>query len=153
MGIAKIIGGIFGILIILLIVAGIDVYLSVDTIRNQTDDFKVSDPTFELADTNDSVIISIEVDSPKLGFIPKGINVEVTIMKNGVVYDKIEDTLDLGKKDVITFNMTIESADATTIATGGSVVLSAEIKITPVLFGIKVPFSKDLDPVAITLER
>jgi hypothetical protein len=98
----------------------------VDTIRNQADDFKVSDPTFELADTNDSVIISIEVDSPKLGFIPKGINVEVTILKNGVVYDKIEDTLDLGKKDVITFNMTIESADATTIATGGSVVLSAE---------------------------
>ena len=91
--------------------------------------------------------------TPKLGYIPKSIRLDITVKKGGVEYgDPQQITIKLGTAEELEFTVVFEPADITTISTGGTVSLSAETTATPVYFGIPLNFlAQTLDVMSIDI--
>ncbi len=144
---------ILGLIISGAVVIGVDVYLSYKDVEAKMGEFTVSGTTFDLADNNESVDISTTVSTPKLGYIPKSIRLDITLMKGGSQYgDNQTVTIKLGESQVVGFTVVITSADITTISTGGSIVVSMNVIATPIYIGIPLNFiAQDLGSTDITI--
>ncbi|MHA1260241.1 MAG: hypothetical protein ACTSRO_11475, partial [Candidatus Heimdallarchaeaceae archaeon] len=102
-------------------VVGGDVYMSYKDMQTKSGDFSTGTPNFTLADNNESVTISTTITTPKLGYIPKSIRLDLVIKKGGVDYGSPQQvTIKLGSSQEVSFTITFEQADITTISGGGT---------------------------------
>ncbi|OLS29045.1 MAG: hypothetical protein HeimC2_02400 [Candidatus Heimdallarchaeota archaeon LC_2] len=141
MGLGKVILAIFGILLILIALVAVDGYLTYkafdDLSADETSDM-VSDPQFEVSgDDSNIVTMSVLVDFPSAGFIPKGAEIKLIMNFSGNIQTKTQ-TVSLGDSKTLNFNFTMTTADTNTLATGGSLSVSAVAEITPTIFGYPI---------------
>ncbi|MCE7737494.1 MAG: hypothetical protein GPJ54_21570 [Candidatus Heimdallarchaeota archaeon] len=137
MGFGKVILGIFGIFILLIAVVAVDGYLTYKTFNDlsseETDDM-VSNPQFEVSGADSEIVtISLDVDLPSAGFIPKGMEIKLVMNFSGTVQTKTQ-SMNLGESKGLSFNFTMATADANILATGGSLSVSAIAEVTPTIF-------------------
>ncbi|MEE9410020.1 MAG: hypothetical protein V3V41_03760, partial [Candidatus Heimdallarchaeota archaeon] len=93
---------IFGLIIVAGAVIGIDIYLSYRDVQAKLGEFSVGTASFVLANNNESVTISTTVTTPKLGYMPKSLRLDITIMKGGSQYGAIQQiTIKLGTSQLI----------------------------------------------------
>ncbi len=125
------------VLLILVIAAvGADGYLTYQGITEKQDEFSAGTPTYSLADDNKTITISIVVESPKLGYIPKQLKMTFEVYKGTDFIDSAEDLLTLGDSSTLVFVIELTETDATTIGGGGSVSVTIKIIASPVIFGL-----------------
>ena len=141
MGLGKVIFAIFGIILILVALVAVDGYLTYKTFddlsADETADM-VSDPQFEVSgDDSEIVTMSVLVDFPSAGFIPKGAEIKLVMNFSGNVQTKTQ-SVNLGDSKTLNFNFTMATANANTLATGGSLSVSAVAEITPTIFGYAI---------------
>lgn len=141
MGLGKVILGIFGILLLLIAVVAVDGYLTYKTFNDlnsdETSDL-VSDPQFEVSGTDSEIVtMSILVDLPSAGFIPKGMDIKLVMNFSGNIQTKTQ-SVNLGESKTISINFTMTAADANILATGGSLSVSAVAEVTPTVFGYMI---------------
>lgn len=141
MGLGKVIIGIFGILLLLIAVVAVDGYLTYKTFNDLSSEDTanmVSDPQFEVSGTDSEIVtMSILIDLPSAGFIPKGMEIKLIMNFSGNVQTKIQ-SVDLGDSKTLNINFTMATADANTLATGGSLSVSAVAEVTPTIFGYAI---------------
>ena len=94
MGLGKVIFAIFGIILILVALVAVDGYLTFKTFddlsADETEDM-VSDPQFEVSgDDSEIVTMSVLVDFPSAGFIPKGAEIKLIMNFSGNVQTKTQ---------------------------------------------------------------
>lgn len=148
MALGKIILAIFGILLLLVVVVGIDGYLTYQAFNDLSDNDisnLVSDPQFEVADNNETITISVLVDLPSAGFIPKGVDIKLTVDFDGDV-QTVEESVSLGDSKTLSIEFTMTSANANTLASGGSLTVQADAEVTPTIFGYPISqATQDID--------
>lgn len=127
---------IFVLLILVIAALGVDGYLTYQGITEKQDEFSAGTPTYSLADDNKTITISIVVDSPKLGYIPKQLKMTFEVYKETDLIDSSEDTLTLGESSTLTFVIVLTDSDASTIGGGGSITVTVKIIASPVIFGL-----------------
>ncbi|MHA1224711.1 MAG: hypothetical protein ACTSP3_15920 [Candidatus Heimdallarchaeaceae archaeon] len=143
-------------------VVGGDVYMSYKDMQTKSGDFSTGTksgdfstgtPNFTLADNNESVTISTTITTPKLGYIPKSIRLDLVIKKGGVDYGSPQQvTIKLGSSQEVSFTITFEQADITTISGGGTVSVTVEVTATPIYLGIPInALAQTLDPMTIDI--
>ncbi|MHA1827192.1 MAG: hypothetical protein ACTSX6_00945 [Candidatus Heimdallarchaeaceae archaeon] len=134
-------------------VVGGDVYMSYKNMQTKSGDFSTGTPNFTLADNNESVTISTTITTPKLGYIPKSIRLDLVIKKGGVDYGSPQQvTIKLGSSQEVSFTITFEQADITTISGGGTVTVTVEVTATPIYLGIPInALAQTLDPMTIDI--
>ncbi|MHA1667457.1 MAG: hypothetical protein ACTSUR_02270 [Candidatus Heimdallarchaeaceae archaeon] len=134
-------------------VVGGDVYMSYKDMQTKSGDFSTGTPNFTLADNNESVTISTTITTPKLGYIPKSIRLDLVIKKGGVDYGSPQQvTIKLGSSQEVSFTITFEQADITTISGGGTVTVTVEVTATPIYLGIPInALAQTLDPMTIDI--
>lgn len=141
MALGKIILAIFGILILILIVVGIDGYMTYKTFDDlSSDDVSnlVSDPQFAVSGVDsETVTVSVVVDLPSAGFIPKGVEIKLTVIFDGDLQTETK-SVNLGDSKTIEMQFTMTPAHANTLATGGSLTASAEAEVTPTYVGFAI---------------
>ena len=145
---------IFLLIIAGVIVIGVDVYISYKDFEAKSSEFVIGTPAFDIANNNESATITTTISTPKLGYFPKSVRLDITVKKGGSVYgDPQQITIKLGESQDLVFVLVFESADITTIATGGSVTLSVEVLATPIYFGIPLNFvAQQFAPLDIIIE-
>ena len=145
---------IFLLIIAGVIVIGVDVYISYKNFEAKSSEFVIGTPVFDIANNNESATITTTISTPKLGYFPKSVRLDITVKKGGSVYgDPQQITIKLGESQDLVFVLVFESADITTIATGGSVTLSVEVLATPIYFGIPLNFvAQQFAPLDIIIE-
>jgi hypothetical protein len=141
MGLGKVILGIFGILILMIAVVAIDGYLTYqafeDLDANDIDNL-VSDPTFSVSGPDSEIVtVSVVVDLPSAGFIPKGVLIKLIIDFNGDTQSD-EETVNLGESKTLTVEFIMSQTNANTLATDGSISVSADAEVTPLIFGYEI---------------
>ncbi|MHA2032265.1 MAG: hypothetical protein ACW99A_01240 [Candidatus Kariarchaeaceae archaeon] len=149
MGLGKVILGIFGILMLLVAVVVVDGYLTYQTFNDLNSDEiadLVSDPVFTVSGTNSDVItMSVNVDLPSAGFIPKGVLIKLIVDFNGDIQSD-EETVDLGESKTLSIQFTMNTANANTLAADGTLAVSADAEVTPQVFGYSISQAKqDID--------
>ncbi|MHA1397954.1 MAG: hypothetical protein ACTSSG_08970 [Candidatus Heimdallarchaeaceae archaeon] len=134
-------------------VVGGDVYMSYKDMQTKSGDFSTGTPNFTLADNNESVTISTTITTPKLGYIPKSIRLDLVIKKGGVDYGSPQQvTIKLGSSQEVSFTITFEQADITTISGGGTITVTVEVTATPIYLGIPInALAQTLDPMTIDI--
>ncbi len=123
-------------------VIGIDVYLSYKGFTDNPDSFDVTDIDYVLASNNESAVVSAVVVTPKLGYMPKSVRLDVELYKssNTTLYDSQTLTVKLGANVTIQFTLFFELADVVFITGGGSLSFSVEALATPIYIGIPLNF-------------
>jgi len=123
-------------------VIGIDVYLSYKGFTDNPDSFDVTDIDYVLASNNESAVVSAVVVTPKLGYMPKSVRLDVELYKssNTTLYDSQTLTVKLGANVTIQFTLFFELADVAFITGGGSLSFSVEALATPIYIGIPLNF-------------
>ena len=140
MGLGKVILAIFGIFLILLIVVGVDAYMTYNTFSgmNQSDvQNMVSNPQFSVGDQNKTVTISVSVDLPKAGFIPKGVDILLTVTFDGNTQTSHQN-VNLGETKTLSVTFTISDTEVQTLASGGSITVTAKADVTPTVIGYAI---------------
>ena len=134
-------------------VIGIDVYLSYKTFTDNPGAFSYSTPSMVLATDNTSVEVSTVVTTPKLGYIPKSANLNITIMNGTVLFGTpIEVDLKLGTSQAVNFTVNFAMDVVAFIGGGGTISLEAIITATPIYIGIPLKFlSQELGTIPINL--
>ncbi len=135
-------------------VIGVDVYLSYKGFTDNPDSFDVTDINYVLASNNESAVVSAVVVTPKLGYMPKSVRLDISVFKNGntTVYDSQSVTIPLGENQTIEFTLFIETDDVVTISGGGSIDFSVEAIATPIYIGIPLNFlTMEIPPIAISI--
>lgn len=137
MGLGKVIAAIFGILLLIIVVIGIDVYLTYDSLSglsNEELSDLVTNPTFVVSgDNNEIVTVTIDVSLPSAGFIPKGMIIKLIVDFDGEI-QSAEDTVDMGKSKTLTLIFTMTDTNAQEITNNGLTVSSSAVT-TPTIFG------------------
>ena len=141
MGLGKVILGIFGILLLLIAVVAVDGYLTYQTFNdlgtNDVSDL-VSNPQFAVSGSNSEIVkVSVDVDLPSAGFIPKGVSIKLIVDFNGDV-KTAEETVNLGDSKTLSLEFTLSTTNANTLANGGSLSVSVEADVTPQVFGFSI---------------
>ncbi|MHA1199855.1 MAG: hypothetical protein ACTSQF_11055 [Candidatus Heimdallarchaeaceae archaeon] len=130
----------FGLLLTGGAIIGIDVYQSFQDYEELSDSFTISDPDFVLSHDNTSADITVEVTTPKLGYIPKSAEVEIVISQSSVEYcDPIVFRLQLGKVEEVEFNIEFNEFDVTKILLGMQLYFQIDITAMPIYMGISIP--------------
>ncbi len=119
-------------------VIGADGYLTYTGMMERSDEFSAGTPTFDVGSDNKTISISITIESPKLGFLPKSIKLIFEIYKGTDLVDSAEDTIVLGEESTAEFVVVLTDDDATTIAGGGTITVTLKIKASPVIFGFDI---------------
>ncbi len=134
-------------------IIGVDVYLSYKAFNENPDAFDVVDMTYVLASNNESAVVSATLVTPKLGYMPKSVRLDIIIKKGSVEYgDPIQVTVPLGSNQTIEFTVIIETADAIIIAGGGTISFTVEALATPIYIGIPLNFlAMEIPPIAIDI--
>ncbi|MHA2248852.1 MAG: hypothetical protein ACXAD7_00755 [Candidatus Kariarchaeaceae archaeon] len=137
MGLAKIIGILLLLIFIILGVAVVDIYLTATELKDADPETMVSDPSYTISDDNSTVTITVDVDIPSGGFIPKGVIIKLTLDFEGAV-QTAEEELNLGDKKTLAITFTLSEAHAATLAEGGSLGVNAWAVVTPTIFGYAI---------------
>ena len=120
-------------------IIGIDVYMSYQDYQENEDAFEISEPTFVLSESKLSAEITVFVDTPPLGYIPKAADVEIIIMRESVQHgDPISFRIKLGETVRVDFTVTISQTDVDKLNLGISLFFDIQIKATPVYLGIPI---------------
>ena len=144
MGLGKVILAIFGIILILLVIVGVDAYMTYNTFSgmNETDvKNMVSNPQFSVGDNNNTVTISVSVDLPKAGFIPKGVDILLTVTFDGNAQTSHQN-VNLGETKTLSVTFTISSTEVQTLSSGGSITVTSKADVTPTVFGYAITQAK-----------
>jgi hypothetical protein len=156
MGLGKVIVAIFGILLLLIAAVAVDGYLTYTAFNDLSKDEiadLVSDPNFSVSGANSEIItVSVSVDLPSAGFIPKSVLVKLIVDFNGDVQSD-EETVSLGESKTLSLQFTMTSTNANTLATGGTLSVSADAEVTPQVFNYSISQAKqdvDLGDFSVT---
>lgn len=143
------------ILFLLLAVAGVigvDVYLSYKTINENADQFTVSSPLFEVGADNKTIDVTAEITTPKLGFLPKSVKLNITILNGSEILNVFEKEIKFGITSDLNFTLIFDDQVAEKIALGQTITLTVRIVATPVFLGITLKFiALDLDDQVINI--
>lgn len=140
MGLAKVIGIIFLILFLILAVVGVDAYLTYKSLEDVDPESLVSDPQFETINNNQTVKVTVQVELPDGGFIPKGIIIELILdFGDTQVSDKAD--LNMGDNKNISLEFTLTEDQKTTLQSGGSITADLLANITPKVLGFEIGFA------------
>ena len=145
---------IFLLIIIAVVIIGVDVYLSYKGFEEKSSEFTIDTPSFVVASNNESAIITTTLSTPKLGYIPKSVRLDITVLKGGSAYgDPQQVTIKLGTTQDLEFELAFESADVTTITSGGVVVFTVEVLATPIYIGIPLNFvAQEFAPLTVNIQ-
>ncbi len=134
-------------------VIGVDIYMSYKDVETNFDQFTVSAPTFDISTDNTTITVTATVGTPKLGYIPKSIRLDIQLKKSGTNYGDLQQTtIKLGESAPVVFVFVLTTDDVTLISSGGSITISIEISAVPIYFGIPLSFiAQDLPPQDIII--
>ncbi len=145
MGPKKFIGIIFLLITIILVVFAVDIYLTATALQDVDPKTLVKDPSYVVSDDNSTITISVDVDLPEGGFIPKGIVIELRVTFDSLT-QTVEEEVNLGESKTLNIPFTLESSHVTKLASGQSLTVSAKAIVTPTIFGYVVDFvSQEVD--------
>lgn len=154
MGLLKVLGILFLLIIIVLGVIGVDGYMTYNSLQGAIKDPTklASSPKYTVGSGNKNITLSVSVAIPKGGFIPKGIQLTVNVNFAGEVQSKTQ-TINLGDNKTISMVFQLTSATISKLANGGSITVSANIKVTLVYLGLAIPpasITKNLGSQTVT---
>ncbi|MCE7742824.1 MAG: hypothetical protein GOP50_10255 [Candidatus Heimdallarchaeota archaeon] len=135
-------------------IIGVDVYLSYKGYTDNPDSFDVTDIAYVVASNNESAVVSAVVVTPKLGYMPKSVRLDIEVYKNGntTLYDSQKVTIPLGANETIEFTVIFEDDDIVTIAGGGTITFSVEVLATPIYIGIPLNFiAMEIPPIVVAI--
>jgi len=135
-------------------VIGIDVYMSYKGFTDNPDGFAVSDPDFVLASNNESAVVSAVVSTPKLGYMPKSVRLDIEIYKygNDTLYLADSLTIPLGENATIEFTVVFEQADVLLITGGTPIKFEVKGVAIPIYIGIPLNFlTMDIPTIEIEI--
>jgi len=156
MVLGKILKIILTIVVILLITIGIDIYLTINTFTGLSGDevkSMVSDPTFIIADDNSSITISVKVDIPDAGFIPKGVIITLIADFGGNQQASDTATFDVGHSKTLEISFELNDDVKAELVSGNSIITDIKAEVTPVYFGIEISRGSqkfDLQSIVVT---
>ena len=120
-------------------IIGIDVYLSFQDYKEMSNSFNISEPTYVLSEGNLTADITVFVNSPKLGYIPKTADVEVIILQNSVQYcNPINFKIKIGEEQRVDFTITISQVDRDRLDFGVIIYFDIQITAIPIYLGIPI---------------
>ncbi len=133
-------------------VIGVDVYLSYKTINENADQFTVSAPLFDVGADNKTIDVTTEITTPKLGFLPKSVKLNITILNGTEILNEFEKEIKFGITSELNFTLIFDDQVAEKIALGQTITLTIRIVATPVFLGITLKFiALDLDDQVINI--
>ncbi|MHA1345774.1 MAG: hypothetical protein ACTSO3_05225 [Candidatus Heimdallarchaeaceae archaeon] len=134
-------------------VIGVDIYMSYQDVQEKIGEFTVSAPTYDISSDNTTITVAATVGTPKLGYIPKSIRLDIQLLKGGTNYGDLQQvTVKLGESAPIEFVFVLTSADVSTIGSGGTITITIEITAIPIYIGIPLSFiAQDLPPQDIII--
>ncbi|MBY9000535.1 MAG: hypothetical protein KGD64_06445 [Candidatus Heimdallarchaeota archaeon] len=134
-------------------VIGVDIYMSYQDVQENIDQFTVGAPTFDISSDNTTITVTATVGTPKLGYIPKSIRLDIQLKKGGTEYGDIQQiTIKLGESAPVEFVFVLTTDDVNNIGSGGTITITIEISAIPVYFGIPLTFlTQDLPPQDILI--
>ena len=134
-------------------VIGVDIYMSYQDVQEKIGEFTVSAPTYDISSDNTTITVIATVGTPKLGYIPKSIRLDIQLLKGGTNYGDLQQlTLKLGESAPVEFVFVLTSADVITIGSGGTITITIEITAIPIYIGIPLSFiAQDLPPQDIII--
>ena len=136
-------------------VIGADVYLSIKDFEDKTGEFDIGTINFDVGSDNKTITVSTTITTPKLGYLPKAIKLDIVFKKSGSPYgDPISQTIKLGQTQPIEFVLVLTDTDKTTIETGGAITISVEGTATLIYIGIPIKAaSYDLPAESINIQK
>lgn len=135
-------------------VIGIDVYMSYKSFTDNPDSFDVTDINSVIAVDNETAVVSALIVTPKLGYMPKSVKLDIEVFKNGntTVYLAQTITIPLGENKTVEFTITFETADIATITSGGSLQFDVVVVATPIYIGIPLNFLQvEIPPISVEI--
>ncbi|MHA1464102.1 MAG: hypothetical protein ACTSVO_04060 [Candidatus Heimdallarchaeaceae archaeon] len=134
-------------------VIGVDIYMSYQDVQEKIGEFTVSAPTYDISSDNTTITVAATVGTPKLGYIPKSIRLDIQLLKGGTNYGDLQQvTVKLGESAPVEFVFVLTSADVSTIGSGGTITITIEITAIPIYIGIPLSFiAQDLPPQDIII--
>jgi hypothetical protein len=150
----KVILIIFLLLISAVVIIGVDVYLSYRHFEERSGDFDLGSINDVVADNNESVLVTAVLTTPKLGYIPKSVRLDITVRQGGDIYgDPMQFTIKLGESQNLEFNFTLEADEILDIANGFAVVFTVDVLATPIYIGIPLNFvAQEFEQMVISVE-
>ncbi len=142
MGLRKVVGILVLLIVVIAGVLGADLYLTVNTLAESDSSTFVGTPLFQ-NENNTHIIVTVPVDIPAAGFIPKGARITVIISVEGGENQTSVQTVALGQAQDVFFSFELGITDRTELATGGSVSVRGWATIAPIVLGITLG---DLSP-------
>jgi hypothetical protein len=141
-------------LISVVVVIGVDVYLSYRHFEQRAGDFDLGSFSDTVASDNQSVDITGVLTTPKLGYIPKSVRLDITVKEGGAVYgNPLTLTIKLGEAQDLNFEFNLETDEISAIELGFTVTFTVEVTATPIYLGIPLNFlAQDFDPMVINVE-
>ncbi len=135
-------------------VIGADVYLSIKDFEEKAGELDIGTINFDVGSDNKTITISTSVTTPKLGYLPKAIKLDIVFKKSGTPYgDPISLKIKLGQTQPIEFVLVLTDADKTTIETGGTITITVEGTATLIYIGIPInAASYDLPAETINIQ-
>ncbi len=135
-------------------VIGADVYLSLKDFEDKAGELDIGTINFDIGSDNKTITISTTVTTPKLGYLPKAIKLDIVFKKGGSPYgDPISQKIKLGQTQPIEFVLVLTDPDKTTIETGGTITISVEGTATLIYIGIPInAASYDLPAETINIQ-
>ena len=116
--------------------------------------FGISDITYDIASNNESADVSAIIATPKLGYMPKSVRLDLEVYKfgNTTIYEILQVTIPLGENQTIAFTVTFETLDVAIISGGGTLDFSVEGIATPIYIGIPLNFiAMDIPTVEVNI--
>lgn len=132
--------------LILLIIIGADAYLTISNFSPSKVSLQVGTPQVSLSSDNTSITFStnINMTTPTAGFIPKGVDVSLTLWYNGSTQlgQPIHFTMQLGKTVTEKINDTIPlgSQLTTSVSQGKTVSITVKTQAHILVFGLTIPY-------------
>jgi hypothetical protein len=120
-------------------VIGTDVYLSIKDFEEKSGELDLGTINYAVGTDNKTITISTTVTTPKLGYLPKAIKLDIVFKKSGSPYgDPVSQTIKIGQTQPIEFVLVLTDTDKTTVDTGGTITISVEGTVTLIYIGIPI---------------
>jgi len=136
-------------------VIGSDVYLSIKDFEEKAGELDIGTINYDVGSDNKTIAISTTVTTPKLGYLPKAIKLDIVFKKGGSPYgDPISQNIKLGQAQLIEFVLILIDTDKTIIETGGIVTVTIEATATLIYIGIPInAASYDIPAETINIQK
>jgi len=137
------------------VVVGVDIYLSYRHFEERAGDFDLGSFSDIVASDNQSVVITGVITTPKLGYIPKSVRLDIIVKLGGTEYgDPLTLTINLGESQDLNIEFEFETDEIDDITNGLTVTFTVEVTGTPIYIGIPLNFlAQEFDPMVINVEN